>query len=325
MVILMISLHARTALAPLLSLCLLCIAVGCGSDSDPKPPEGDSVATTPIDPPVADDCITDVTAGDHTFTCDGITYLVLVDEQCTRLACGLIFDVHGATMSGLQQRDNTLLHLTAPQAGFIYVNPSATPNNSGGTWNLTNDPPKVAAFLQRTIAAFHVNPKRVHITGFSQGGATTFYVLQHHNDILASAAPVAGALSQPTWANDSWQPRVPILVMNGISDTASTIDNSRMLIDTIVAGLELTGGEEIEGDGHYSWKRWTGASGMTLESIEHDYGGQPVLDGHCIPGGVDIDGAPNNFTLNATTCTTGDIQLHWGELVLQWFIDHPKP
>jgi hypothetical protein len=36
-------------------------------------------------------------------------------------------------------------------------------------------------------------------------------------------------------------------------------------------------------------------------------------------------GAPNNFGLNATTCTTGDIQLHWGEIVLQWFIDHPKP
>ena len=41
-------------------------------------------------------------------------------EQCTKLACGLIFDVHGATMSGLQQRDNTLLHKIAPKAGFIY-------------------------------------------------------------------------------------------------------------------------------------------------------------------------------------------------------------
>jgi hypothetical protein len=49
-----------------------------------------------------------------------------------------------------------------------------------------------------------------------------------------------------------------------------------------------------------------------------------VLDGHCIPGGVDIDGSANHFGLTATTCTTGDIPLHRRELVLQWFIDHPK-
>ncbi|MFT3925155.1 MAG: hypothetical protein QM778_21645 [Myxococcales bacterium] len=287
-------------------------------------PHFTSVATEAIEAPVANDCITDVSPGDHTFTCDGITYLVLVDEQCTKRACGLIFDVHGATMSGLQERDNTLLHEMAPQAGFIYVNPSATPEGTGGTWNLDSDPAKIALVMPKVISAFHVNPKRVHITGFSQGGVTTFDFLAHQNAILASAAPVAGALRDAAWATSAWQPRVPMLVMNGIGDTASTIDRSRALIDQIVKGLELTGGSEIEGDGHYSWKQWTGADGMDLEYIEHDYGGQAVLGGHCIPGGIDVDGAPHNFGLNATTCTTGDIKLKWGERVLQWFIDHPK-
>lgn len=285
----------------------------------------ESVATQAIDaPPQADDCITDVSPGDHTFSCDGITYLVLVDPQCVTHACGLIFDVHGATMSGLQERDNTLLHEMAPEAGFIYVNPSATPNNTGGTWDLNADPPKIFEVFKRVIDVFHVDPSRVHITGFSQGGATTFWFLEHANDILASAAPVAGALNQPTWANDQWQPQVPMLIMNGIKDQASSIDSSRMLVDAIVSGLELTGGDEIEGDGHYSWKRWTGSGGMVLDYIEHDYGGQALLDGHCIPGGIDVSGAANNFGLNATTCTTGDIQLNWGPTVLQWFIDHPK-
>jgi hypothetical protein len=64
---------------------------------------------------------------------------------------------------------------------------------------------------------------------------------------------------------------------------------------------------------------------MVLDYIEHDYGGQPVLDGHCIPGGVDISGTGmNNFGLNATTCTTGMIAINWGELALQWFLDHPR-
>jgi len=294
------------------------------SDSGPAPSsELPPIATTPIAPPVADDCITKVEAGDHKFTCDGVTYLVLVDEKCTKFACGLIFDVHGATMSGPQQRDNTLLHKLAPPAGYIYVNPSATASNTGGTWDLEADPPKVSDFFLRAIKAFHVDPARIHFTGFSQGGIMTFWFMQKHNDLLASTAPVAGA--RPIdWATDAWKPRVPTLVMNGISDTASTIERSRTLIETLVSGLKLMGGEQVGGDGHWTRKRWTGELGMELEYIEHDYGGQAVLGGHCIPGGVDKPGAANNFSLNATTCTTGDIKLNWGEIALKWFQEHPK-
>jgi predicted esterase len=282
------------------------------------------IATVPIPAPVKDDCITDVSAGDHKFTCMGITFLVLVDDKCTKFACGLIFDIHGATMSGLQMRDNTLLHKLAPPKGYIVVHPSATPDNTGGTWDLTNDPPKVGDFFARMIKAFHVDPARIHVTGFSQGGIMTFWFLQNKTADLASAAPVAGA--QPAdWFTDAWKPRVPFLVMNGIDDQASTIDKSRALIDSIVKGLGLMGGMQIDGDGHYSRKRWTGDMGMELEYIEHDYGGQPVLGGHCIPGGIDTpESGANNFGLNGTTCTTGMIKLNWGEIVLKWFEDHPK-
>lgn len=314
--------YLSTALGVSLAFAL----AACGGDSSKDQEEEKtptSIATTPIPAPVADDCITNVGAGDHTFTCEGITYLVLVDEQCTKRACGVIFDIHGATMSGLQQRDNTLLHQLAPKAGFIYVNPSATASNTGGTWDLSNDPPKVGDFLVRTVKAFHANPAHIHVTGFSQGGITTLQILGRHNDIIASAAPVAGA-TPIDWATDAWRPRVPILVMNGIDDLASTDTRSDALIDTLVTGLALSGGEQVEGDGHYTRKRWTGGLGMELEYIEHDYGGQAVLGGHCIPGGVDIDGSANNFGLNATTCTTGDIKLKWGEIALEWFLDHPK-
>jgi polyhydroxybutyrate depolymerase len=295
------------------------------ASSDASVGDGASPAVMqPIPAPIADDCITKVVAGDHKFTCNGVTYLVLVDEKCTKFACGLIFDIHGATMSGLQMRDNTLLHKLAPSKGYIVVHPSATASNTGGTWDLTNDPPKVGDFFSRMIKAFHVDPARIHVTGFSQGGIMTFWFLKNKTADLASAAPVAGA--QPAdWFTDAWKPRVPFLVMNGISDTASTIEGSRALIDSIVKGLNLMGGTQIAGDGHYTRKRWTGDMNMELEYIEHDYGGQPVLGGHCIPGGVDLpSGGPNNFGLNGTTCATGMIKINWGEIVLKWFMDHPK-
>jgi pimeloyl-ACP methyl ester carboxylesterase len=280
----------------------------------------------PIDPPVADDCIKDVTAGDKTFTCSGLTFLVMVDPMCIQYACGVIFDIHGATMSGFQMRNNTLLYKIAPPMGYIVVNPSATADKTGGTWDLTNDPPKVADFFDRTIKAYHIDPARIHVGGFSQGSAMTFWFLQNHHDAIASAAPVSGA-TDVAWMTDSWQPRIPIFYENGTKDQASMIDSARTMVDNIVSQLMLTGGMEIAGDGHYSRKHWEGSGGMLFDYIEHDYGGQAVLDGHCIPGGVDTaDMQPDDLLggINATTCTTGDIQINWGQLALQWYIDHPK-
>jgi hypothetical protein len=178
------------------------------------------------------------------------------------------------------------------------------------------------------IDAFHVDPRRVHVTGFSQGSAVTFYFLCTHPEVLASAAPISGSSASQRCIDAidaDWRPRVPILFMNGQRDLALEVAAGRERVEGLVSRLELSGGDEIEGDGHYSRKRWEGAEGMVLDYIEHDYGGQAVLDGHCIPGGSDVEGSPNNFGANATTCTEGDIALHWGELALQWFIDHPKP
>jgi poly(3-hydroxybutyrate) depolymerase len=123
--------------------------------------------------------------------------------------------------------------------------------SSGGTWDLTADPPKLANFLDRMIKAFHVDADRVHVDGFSQGSAMTFWFLCIRHELLASAAPVSGA-TDVSCLDDAWQPRVPIFYENGQKTK------------------------------------------------------------------------PRRFGLNATTCTTGQIAINWGELALQWFIDHPR-
>ena len=283
--------EARTSsrVASLLVVALLALLCACGSEGKRDRVDAGSDAG-PLGTP--DDCITDVSAGDHTFTCGGLTFLVMVDEQCTRSQCGLIFDVHGGTMSGKQMRDNTQLHELAPPKGYLVVHPSATAEKTGGSWT-TMHYPIVADFMMRTIAAFQVDPKRVHMTGFSQGSMMTFWFLCNHGELLASAAPVAFAGGDCIDA--AWEPRVPLLYMNGIKDTAATIASSRAMIERLSSELELGEGEETANDGHYTRTHYTDGAGMELDYIEHDYGGQPVLDGHCLPGGIDISGAANNF------------------------------
>jgi poly(3-hydroxybutyrate) depolymerase len=245
--------------------------------------------------------------------------MVMVDEKCTQFACGLIFDVHGAAMSGDIMRQDTHLHELAPSKGYITVHPSA----SGGSWDFEADPPAMSDFMTRMIKAFHVDERRVHVTGFSMGSGVTFWFLCNHPDVLASTAPVTGSSADQVTVmgmpciesiDADWKPRVPILFMSGAMDTALTIENARARSDGIVMRLGLSGGDEVDGDATYTRKRWTGTDGMVFDFLEHQYSNS-LLAGHCIPGGDD-----GGFT----ACTDGGSSLKWGEVVLQWFLDHPK-
>jgi len=297
---------------------------GANADGGMMPADGGAAMPedlAPIDPPVADDCITDVSPGDHTFTCQGITFLTMVDELCTQRACGLILDAHGATMSGAVMRTNNRLHELAPPQGYIAVQPTAP----SGTWDFAAHPAIMADFIERMIAAFHMNTRRIHVTGFSMGAGVTFWFLCNRPDLVASTGPVTGSSADQVRIEGTdmsciealdadWQPRVPILFMSGTSDGALTIEAARARTEGLVSRLGLTGGDEIDGDGSYRRKRWTGDGGMVLDFLEHDYSG--VVAGHCIPG-------PTPDAIYG--CTSGDVTLDWGKTILEWFIEHPKP
>jgi poly(3-hydroxybutyrate) depolymerase len=289
-------------------------------------PGGDDAmpGTVAIPAPVADDCISNVNPGDHTFTCqggEGVEFQVMVDPRCTKFACGLIFDVHGAFMSGQDMRDNTRLHELAPSKGYLVVHPSALDL----TWDWQTHPQVLKDFMTRMIKAFHVDTKRVHMTGFSMGAGMTFWFLCNHTAALASTAPVTGSSASQVMVvgsgapciesiDSSWRPRVPILFMSGTQDSALSIDVARERTNGIVTRLGLTGGQQIDGDDTFTRKRWTGAEGMMFDFLEHNYT-NTLLAGHCIPGGVG----------GLFGCDSGGSTLKWGPVVLQWFIEHPQP
>ena len=316
----------------------LALAAGCAATNvetmaddmgadDMRP--GRAMAAVP--PPQADDCITDVSPGDHTFVCDGLTFKVMVDEMCTRVACGLIFDIHGAGMTADRMRANTELHELAPPRGYLVVHPSAA-GDEGGSWSYDESGAQMTDFMDRMIAAFHADESRVHVTGFSMGAAMTFWFMCNHPEKLASVGVVTGSSAAQVRTPDGsrqcieaidadWSPQAPILFLNGVNDPALTGEAAQERTDGLVARLGLTGGEVIAGgetldeNNHYRRRHWEGEDGMALDFIEHDYVAEGRLAGHCMPGAREV---------NSTNCTEGDVQLHWGELALEWFMDHPK-
>jgi polyhydroxybutyrate depolymerase len=289
---------------------------------------------SPAPAPVPTGCVTDVTAGHRVVSCQGITHNVTVPEMCLTQTCGLIFDVHGGTMSGDMEDKSTQLAEIAPPMGFIVVQPNA----SGGLWNATTDDPLVYAFLTDVRDAFHVDAHHIHMTGISQGGYMSWRFACAHTDLFGSVAPVAAAgaanISLETGCTftgtDVPSGELDILYMHGTKDALVNFANATTLRDAVIAfyKMDADAGTVIAGDGTYTRTRYTTASGRVFEFLQHDYASDSMflgvaIKGHCFPGSQDQSVTlPNqlmSFGCNPPNSFT------WGQEVLAFLIAHPKP
>ena len=293
------------------------------------PPAESSTTGEPLPPPVLDECITDASPGEHVFTCGPFDYDVSIPELCLAEPCGLIMDVHGLSMSGDMQDANTDLRELGRQRGYIVIQPNANPAPPTSSWTPNVDDAELMAFLQRVAAAFHVDPDRLHFTGFSQGGFMSWRVVCAYADILASVAPAAGCGNDLTIADcqftEDEQPSEPvdILYMHGTDDVLVNYSCAPVRRDAVVEAYGL-GPEEVlvAGDG-YTWTLHTGPDGTVLEFITHEYNAANtlVLGGHCYPGSDDHGGAPGQLFSFACVDET---DLHWGTAVIDFFDAHPR-
>lgn len=282
------------------------------SDAEPDAPAADGAAS----------CITDLSAGDHTFTCDGFVYDVSVPSACAGGGCGLVLDVHGATMSGKMEDDNTQMRALGAKNGYVVVQPNAKPAPPLSSWNPSTDDDRVFAFLSLATSAWKIDPKRVHMTGFSQGGMMTFRFLCKHADVFASVAPGAGTGCTFTGA-DTPSREIPVLYMHGTKDAILNFTSLAVpQRNEVVLGWNMDAGTVIASDANYTRTRYTSPKGNVFEFIQHDYAASSiVLGGHCYPGSTDPGGQPGQ--LFSFACV-GPNAFTWGDEVMSFFLAHPK-
>jgi poly(3-hydroxybutyrate) depolymerase len=298
------------------------------TDSTTADPPADSTTGETFPPPVLDECITDASPGEHVFTCGAFDYDVSIPEACLAEPCGLIMDVHGLSMSGDMQDANTDLRELGRQRGYIVIQPNANPAPPTSSWNPNVDDSELMAFMQRVAAAFHVDPDRLHFTGFSQGGFMSWRVVCAYADVLASVAPAAACgndLTPDCQFTPDEQPSEPvdILYMHGTDDVLVPYPCAPVRRDAVVQAYGL-GPEEVLVDGAgYTWTRHTGPDGTVLEFITHEYNAANtlVLGGHCYPGSDDPGGAAGQLFSFACVDET---DLHWGTAVIDFFDAHPR-
>ncbi len=300
----------------------LALACSESSSDDAATGGGDSQTTTTR-------CITDTSASErHQFACDELMFDVSVPEQCLTEACGLIFDVHGFSMSGKMEDNNTGLAALGREHGYIVVNPNAIPAPPAASWDSGGaDDPKLYDFMQQAITAFGVDEKRIHFTGFSQGGGMTWRFLCDHSDVLASVAPAALGIAhgEAECFTNGAPPEaiIPILYIHGTDDALVDFEDAVEARAAVISTLGLDEEEVLSTDDTHTWTRHTNSDGALFEFIQHDYrASSDIIKGHCYAGSDDTEYESGQFF--GFGCEPPNA-FHWGEEAMKFFIAHPKP
>jgi pimeloyl-ACP methyl ester carboxylesterase len=265
-------------------------------------------------------CILEGTAGYHEESCDGMVYDVAIPPQCvTDRACGLIVDVHGLTMSGNMEDANTNMRALGAQYGYVVIQPNANPAPPSSMFVTPGDDDRIYAFLQSAIVTLGIDPRRVHFTGFSDGGEMTFRFTCAHADLFASVAPATGG---GCFKPDQMPSReIPVLFMNGTKDQLNDYQSDALpQRDAIISTWNMGAGTVVAQGTAYVRTRYTSPAGNVFEFLQHDYqSDDPILGGHCYPGSTDPGTQPGQ--LFPFGCVPPN-EFAWGVEVVKFFMAH---
>jgi predicted peptidase len=108
----------------------------------------------------------------------------------------------------------------------------------------------IIAFIDQLVETFHVDPRRIYLTGLSMGGYGTWFTATARPDLFAAIAPVCGG--GMAWAASVL--KMPVWAFHGACDTVV----SPMQSDEMVAALKAAGADvtysRVEGVGHGVWE-----------------------------------------------------------------------
>ncbi len=290
--------------------------------------DGDGVGAADAAAEVVAACPIPTAAGHHQPKCQGLILDLHIPASCAKGGCGLVVDVHGATMDAAMQDYNTDLRALGEQMGYVVVQPNALPPPPASAW-IAADDAVVLAFTKSAIAALAIDPKRVHFTGFSQGGWMGWRMVCQYPQLFASVA-IGAACSSYGGQGCSFQgeqvPAVqtPLLYMHGTLDVLQPWFCAEQQTAGLTKAWQLQQTKVLAQDSKHQWRRLASPSGTIVELIQHDYSAlAPTLGGHCYPGSPDQ--IPKFLGQIAGFGCAGQSAFHWGKAALGFFAAHPKP
>jgi len=315
-------------------LCLLLAGCGGGSSSPASPSPSTPAPTTSA-------CAGDPECQTLSSVQPLRAYLLHVPASFRANTSALVIALHGSDGFGSMFRNRSQLSTKADQAGFAVAYPYALVSPGAGIteWNeffnasFGSNPPDDVGFLRALIgtlqAQLHPDPKRIYVTGLSNGGFMAHRAGIQLSDLVAAIAVAEGTVVSPGSIQNVPAPlgAVSVLMLHGDQDgtvlycgglayasqeqsfnywsaanRCSATDTPAPLCDAqgITPVLE---------------KNASGCSGGTEVRFYKLQGG--AHDWYTVP--MNVTGqVPFNPTFNANTGITTD------DIVWNFFVAHPK-
>jgi polyhydroxybutyrate depolymerase len=246
----------------------------------------------------------------------------------------MVLHGYGQAASGME--DYLSLRQHAEAEGFLYCTPQGTSNNVGWTfWNAwgaccnyysstVDDVSYLRTILLKSIAELGADPKRIHVTGLSNGGFMALRMAMEAPELIASVASIAGTMDRETQLPPPGEP-VSILQIHGTSDQVIFFPGGRPtsgLPGLTAATPEAAGAREVV----ERWQEWN----RCLEAEEES---EPSLDLDSGLRGNDSQvsrwkSCTDDVAVELWTIVNGghvpSLNLQSSGRILRWLLAHPK-
>jgi predicted peptidase len=128
------------------------------------------------------------------------------------------------------------------------------PDSLRGNWSSPENEKAVNALLDTILARYSIDKKKVAVTGYSMGGAGSWYFAEKFPERFSAAIPVAG---RPPESASGW--RLPVLAIHSRDDQVVPFDPT----EARIAELQKAGVNAklipLTGVTHYQTQRFQGA------------------------------------------------------------------
>jgi polyhydroxybutyrate depolymerase len=167
----------------------------CGSSDEPATRSA-TTARPPLPArPVSGACAAAATAPPNTVSGAPLDTILRVPAKARGTRAPLVLALHYASGSGAQMEQSTQLTPESRRSGFVVAYPSAT---AGGVWAGADEIGAVTRTLQAIQRAACIDPKRIYLTGMSNGASMANLLACRFPGRFAGVvlfAPAVGAIS----------------------------------------------------------------------------------------------------------------------------------
>jgi polyhydroxybutyrate depolymerase len=242
----------------------------------------------------------------------------------------LVLALHGAASNGKQTEALTGLTSLADQKNFVVAYPDGE-NRIWRYWNVgegRKDFQFISDLMDALVKAGAADPRRIYLTGISNGAYFSHALAIEYGDRVAAIAPVAGTILRPVSRLARPKRAVPVCAWHGTDDAVVGYDGSDFISrremslsaeDSVKWWAEKNGGakepkieplENKSADDGTTVERWTFA------------GPAPVVFYKILGGGHTWPGMPaGGEKLLGKVCR----DVNASDVIWEFFSNHPLP